>query len=217
MLWLNGPILLALFFFLPETSSATILLRRAQRLRLLTGNSNLKSQSEIDQANLTASAIASEALWRPFQLMLLDPSIAFTAVYTAIIYGIFYSFFEAFPLVYIDVYGFNLGEMGLTFLSVTIGVFLSLAFYWVYIYKLVNPEILKHGMGAHLLGDGASGQLPDPLGLGPVLGVGHDHVGGQSVGEGPDLARGPQAEGWPVREKGPLPGVEIFPVSRCKL
>ena len=148
MLWLNGPIFLFLFFFLPETSSATILLRRAQRLRALTGNPNLKSQSEIDQANLTASAIASEALWRPFQLMLLDPSIAFTGVYTAIIYGIFYSFFEAFPLVYIDVYGFNLGEMGLTFLSVTIGVFLSLAFYWAYIYKLVNPEILKHGMGA---------------------------------------------------------------------
>lgn len=148
MLWLNGPIFLALFFFLPETSSATILLRRAQRLRALTGNNNLKSQSEIDQANLTASAIASEALWRPFQLMLLDPSIAFTAVYTAIIYGIFYSFFEAFPLVYIDVYGFNLGEMGLTFLSVTIGVFLSLAFYWTYVYKLVNPEIIKHGMGA---------------------------------------------------------------------
>ncbi|KAH6622282.1 major facilitator superfamily domain-containing protein [Boeremia exigua] len=148
MLWLNGPLFLALFFFLPETSSANILLRRAQRLRLLTGNSNLKSQSEIDQASLTASAIASEALWRPFQLMLLDPSIAFTAVYTAIIYGIFYSFFEAFPLVYMEAYGFNLGEMGLTFLSVTIGVILALAWYWFYIAHTVNPSILAHGLGA---------------------------------------------------------------------
>lgn len=84
MLWMNGPIFLSLFFFLPETSSANILLRRAQRLRKLTGNPHLKAQSEIDQANLSASAIATEALWRPFQLMLLDPSIAFTAVYTAI-------------------------------------------------------------------------------------------------------------------------------------
>lgn len=148
MLWLNGPVFLALFFFLPETSSSTILLRRAQRLRALTGNPNLKAQSEIDQANLTASAIASEALWRPFQLMLLDPSIAFTAAYTAIIYGIFYSFFEAFPIVYIDVYGFNPGEMGLTFLSVTIGVLISLAWYWWYIYARVNPSILTHGLGA---------------------------------------------------------------------
>ncbi|KAF3035916.1 hypothetical protein E8E12_003686 [Didymella heteroderae] len=148
MLWMNGPIFLSLFFFLPETSSANILLRRAKRLRKLTGNQNLKAQSEIDQANLSASAIATEALWRPFQLMLLDPSIAFTAIYTAIIYGIFYSFFEAFPLVYIDVYGFNLGEMGLTFLSVTLGVILSITWYWWYIYRRVNPSIMANGLGA---------------------------------------------------------------------
>jgi len=148
MLWLNGPIFLALFFFLPETSNATILLRRAQRLRLLTGDAQLKSQSEIDQANLTPRAIAVEALWRPFQLMLLDPSIAFTAVYTAIVYGIFYSFFEAFPLVYNEMYAFNLGELGLTFLSVTVGVVLSIVWYWWYIRYRVEPSIRLHGLGA---------------------------------------------------------------------
>jgi DHA1 family multidrug resistance protein-like MFS transporter len=148
MLWMNAPIFLCLFFFLPETSSATILLRRAQRLRLLTGNNSLKSQSEIDQTNLTPRAIATEALWRPFELMLLDPSIAFTAVYTAIVYGIFYSFFEAFPLVYNNMYGFNLGELGLTFLSVTVGVVLSITWYWWYIYYRVEPHIRLHGLGA---------------------------------------------------------------------
>jgi DHA1 family multidrug resistance protein-like MFS transporter len=147
MLWLNGPIFLVLFFFLPETSSANILLRRAQRLRKITGNINLKSQSEIDQATLTPRAIAVEALWRPFQLMLLDPSIAFTAVYTAIIYGIFYSFFEAFPLVYNEMYGFNLGELGLTFLSVTVGVVIATTWYWWYIYTIVEPEIRLNGLG----------------------------------------------------------------------
>jgi len=148
MLWMNGPIFLTLFFFLPETSSSNILLRRAQRLRLLTGNSRLQAQSEIDQANLTSRDIASEALVRPFQLMLLDPSIAFTAIYTAIVYGIFYSFFEAFPLVYQAMYHFNLGEMGLTFLSVTVGVVISIAVYWYYIYNVVEREIRTHGMGA---------------------------------------------------------------------
>jgi DHA1 family multidrug resistance protein-like MFS transporter len=148
MLWLNGPIFLALFFFLPETSSATILLRRAQRLRSLTGNPNLRSQSELDQANLTPRAIATEALWRPFELMLLDPSIAFTAIYTAIIYGIFYSFFEAFPLVYTNTYHFNLGQTGLSFLSVTAAVIIATAWYWWYMYRIVNPSILTHGLGA---------------------------------------------------------------------
>ncbi|KAF2819109.1 MFS general substrate transporter [Ophiobolus disseminans] len=148
MLWMNGPIFLSLFFFLPETSSANILLRRAQRLRKLTGDGNLKSQSEIDQAKMTPRDVAIEALWRPFQLMLLDPSIAFTAVYTAIIYGIFYSFFEAFPLVYNEMYGFNLGELGLTFLSVTVGVVLATAWYWWYIYYVVEPDIRQNGLGA---------------------------------------------------------------------
>ncbi|KAI1537146.1 ProP Permease of the major facilitator superfamily [Pyrenophora tritici-repentis] len=148
MLWLNGPIFLALFLFLPETSTSTILLRRAQRLRRITGDAHLKSQSEIDQANLTPRAIAVEALWRPFQLMLLDPSIAFTAVYTAIVYGIFYSFFEAFPLVYNEMYAFNLGELGLTFLSVTVGVVLSIVWYWWYIRYRVEPSIRLHGLGA---------------------------------------------------------------------
>jgi DHA1 family multidrug resistance protein-like MFS transporter len=148
MLWMNGPVFLSLFFLLPETSSANILLRRANRLRKLTGNPNLKAQSEIDQENLTSRDIVIEALWRPFQLILLDPSIAFTAGYTALIYGIFYSFFEAFPLVYNEMYGFNLGELGLTFLSVTVGVILSIVWYWWYIYYIVEPSIRLHGLGA---------------------------------------------------------------------
>jgi DHA1 family multidrug resistance protein-like MFS transporter len=147
MLWMNGPIFLCLFFFLPETSSANILLRRAQRLRKITGDVNLRAQSEIDQAKMTARDVAVEALWRPFQLMLLDPSIAFTAIYTAIIYGIFYSFFEAFPLVYEGMYHFNLGELGLTFLSVTVGVVLAIAWYWWYIYYRVEPSIRANGLG----------------------------------------------------------------------
>jgi DHA1 family multidrug resistance protein-like MFS transporter len=148
MLWMNAPIFLSLFFFLPETSSANILLRRAQRLRKLTGNPALKSQSEIDQANLTPRAIAIEALWRPFELILLDPSVLFTAVYIGIVYAIFYSFFEAFPLVYQSMYGFNLGELGLTFLSVTVGVIIALTWYWWYIHTIVTPSILAHGLGA---------------------------------------------------------------------
>jgi DHA1 family multidrug resistance protein-like MFS transporter len=148
MLWMNGPVFLSLFFLLPETSAPNILLRRAQRIRKLTGNDKIRSQSELDQANLSARDITIEALWRPFQLVLLDPSIAFTAVYTALVYGIFYSWFEAFPLVYNAMYGFNLGELGLTFLSVTVGVILSITWYWWYIYTVVEPEIRTNGLGA---------------------------------------------------------------------
>ena len=148
LLWLSGPIWILLFLALPETSPSNILLRRARRLRKLTGDNRLKSQSEIDQANLTTKDIAAEALWRPMQLIFLDPSIAFTAIYTALIYGIYYSFFEAFPLVYVGMYGFNIGETGLTFLSITVGVILAMSAYWAYIHWIVEPEIRTHGLGA---------------------------------------------------------------------
>ncbi|KAK5166745.1 hypothetical protein LTR04_000489 [Oleoguttula sp. CCFEE 6159] len=148
MLWLAGPVWIILVLLLPETPTSNILLRRATRLRLATGNMKSNSQSEIDQRNLKFSELAIEAFRRPMQLMFQDPSIAFTAVYTALIYGIFYSFFRAFPLVYADLYGFNLGETGLTFLSITVGVAVAVTAYWSYIYWMVKPEIRAHGLGA---------------------------------------------------------------------
>ncbi|WPH00814.1 Hypothetical protein R9X50_00364400 [Acrodontium crateriforme] len=148
MLWLSGPIFIMMMLFLPETSTPNILLRRAQRLRKLTGDNRLKAQSEIDQENMTAKDLVFEALVRPMQLIFLDPSIGFTAGYVGLCYGIYYSFFEAFPLVYIDLYHFTVGEMGLTFLSITVGVVLSITIYYAYIYYIMEPEIRAHGLGA---------------------------------------------------------------------
>lgn len=62
MLWLSGPIFVIMFFSLPETSAAKILLQRASRLRTTLGRTDLKSQSEIDQAHMTVHQIAFDAL-----------------------------------------------------------------------------------------------------------------------------------------------------------
>ena len=147
ILWLAGPIFIAMLLFLPETSTPNILLRRAQRLRKLTGDDRLKAQSEIDQANMNPRDVAFEALVRPIQLIVMDPAIGFTAGYVALCYAIYYSFFEAFPLVYIDLYHFNVGEMGLTFLSITVGVIISIILYYAYIWYVMEPEIRKYGIG----------------------------------------------------------------------
>ena len=148
MLWLSGPIWILLFFGLPETSPSNILLRRANRIRKRTGMTHFRSQSEIDQANIKVGDLVIENLWRPIQIMVLDPAVAFTGIYTSLIYGIYYSFFECFPIVYIGFYGFNLGQMGLTFLSITVGVILAIIMYWAYIYYVVEPDLRKNGLGA---------------------------------------------------------------------
>lgn len=147
MLWLSGPVFILMFLFLPETSTANILLRRAQRLRKRTGDKRLKSQSEIDQANMRPRTIIYEALVRPIQLMVMDPAIGFTALYASLCYGIYYSFFEAFPLVYVGMYGFNLGELGLTFLSITVGVMIAMTCFYSYLWFILEPQIRKSGLG----------------------------------------------------------------------
>ncbi|KAF2114326.1 hypothetical protein BDV96DRAFT_600309 [Lophiotrema nucula] len=55
LLWASTPSFILFLLFLPETSTPTILYRRAQRLRKLTGNPSLKAESEIAQSNLSPS------------------------------------------------------------------------------------------------------------------------------------------------------------------
>lgn len=89
--WASAPIFIVMLLFLPETSSTTILLHRAQRIRKATGNERFMSQSEIDQRNSKMSAIFLDALIKPLEITIKDPAVLFVQIYTAIIYGIYYS------------------------------------------------------------------------------------------------------------------------------
>ena len=157
IVWLAGPVFIVMFFLLPETSTATILLRRAQRLRRLTKKETLRSQSEIDQGKLTVNEVVVQSLWRPIQINILDPSVLFTSLYIGLMYAIFYSFFEVFPFVYAtglpglasptNGYGFNAGQVGLVFLSISVGVAIAIVLYVTYLNRVFNPSIRAHGLG----------------------------------------------------------------------
>lgn len=90
LLFLSLFCFIVLSFTFPETSAATILLRRARRLRKLTGNDKLRSQSEIDQADISPTALMSQALIRPF-VLLLEPAVFMVDLYIALVYAIFVS------------------------------------------------------------------------------------------------------------------------------
>ncbi|KAL9045645.1 MAG: hypothetical protein Q9214_001340 [Letrouitia sp. 1 TL-2023] len=167
IVWISGPVLVLMLLCTPETSGPNILLRRAQRLRKLTGDSRLKSQSEIDQKGLKPSAIAVDALIKPLEITIKDPAIAFVNVYCSIVYGIYYSFFEVFPLVYPVMYGFNLGQIGVVFLCVLVACVLGIGAYVAYLYFYLVPDILKNGLRAqeHRL-------VPALIGVfGPTIGL----------------------------------------------
>ncbi|CAF9938534.1 MAG: hypothetical protein ALECFALPRED_007719 [Alectoria fallacina] len=148
ILWLAGPVFLLWFFCLPETSASNILLRRSMRLRKLSQNPNISSQSQIDRRGLKASTIAFDAMIKPFEIMFKDPAVLFTNVYTALVYGIYYSFFEVFPLVYPPLYGFNIGETGVVFTCIVVGCVLAMGIYFYYLQYMLIPDILKNGLRA---------------------------------------------------------------------
>lgn len=84
MLWLSAPVCIAMFLTLPETSADNILLRRARRLRKLTGRKDILSQSEIDQAHMTAKQITFNALIKPWEINILDPAVVRHTLYGSV-------------------------------------------------------------------------------------------------------------------------------------
>ncbi|SPC62648.1 related to FLR1 - Putative H+ antiporter involved in multidrug resistance [Ustilago sp. UG-2017b] len=138
---LSGVTTIVLAFFLPETFEGYILLNRAIRLRKLTGNPNLRAQSELDQQATTVTELTKEALLRPI-IISLEPVVFFTSVYLGIAYACFYLFFHSFAIVFIEMHKFNLGESGLPFLGLAVSGVLTLIGYLWYLSKIFNPRFL---------------------------------------------------------------------------
>jgi MFS transporter, DHA1 family, multidrug resistance protein len=80
LLWLSGATLLLLFFY-PETSASNILYRRASRLRKATGNSSIRSASEIAAAAMSPRDRAVNVLVRPFVLNVQEPIVLVLNIY----------------------------------------------------------------------------------------------------------------------------------------
>jgi DHA1 family multidrug resistance protein-like MFS transporter len=146
IVWMSSPVLVVMLLCLPETSTPTILLHRARRLRKLTGDKRILSQSEITQKNIKPVSFFVNSMIKPIEITIKDPAILFVNIYTSLVYAIYYSFFEAFPIVYTTYYSFNIGELGITFTCVIVGALIALAIYAIYVRWLVNPEVEKNGM-----------------------------------------------------------------------
>ncbi|GAK68096.1 uncharacterized protein PAN0_039c6329 [Moesziomyces antarcticus] len=143
--WLCAPVLILMFFAMPETSAQNILYRRAKRLRAATQWKELRSHAEVEQQTLSLRKIVVESLVRPIQISILDPGTGFMNIYVSLVYAIYYSFFESFPLVYPPLYGFGLGAIGLTFLSVVVTTGLGAGAYTIYVYYYVEAKIRRTG------------------------------------------------------------------------
>jgi DHA1 family multidrug resistance protein-like MFS transporter len=107
-MWLSGFALIFLIFFLPETSANNILYRRTVRLRKLTGDDKLKCEPELEGETMKMMDIVKMTLIRPITLNFLEPIVFLLNLYIALIYALLYCWFESFPIVFNEIYGWPL-------------------------------------------------------------------------------------------------------------
>lgn len=70
----------------------------------------------------TSKFFLTVTLFRPFALLVQEPIVAAFSIYLAVVFAVLFSFFDAFPIVFGGVYGFELGQKGLSFIGLFIGV-----------------------------------------------------------------------------------------------
>ncbi|KAK2599323.1 hypothetical protein N8I77_011091 [Diaporthe amygdali] len=113
-------ICLALVVIVPETYHPVVLRNKARKIRGDTGDERWKAP--IEKTNKSLIRTVGLSLLRPFQILIFEPMALILNLYSAILLGILYLFFGAFPLVFQGTYGFNLWQTGLTFLGMLVGM-----------------------------------------------------------------------------------------------
>ncbi|KAJ5585125.1 uncharacterized protein N7459_004925 [Penicillium hispanicum] len=109
---------------LKETYAPTLLQQKAIRLRKETGDSRWWSRYDRKDPLFQ---ILKLNLSRPFVMAVSEPICIFWNIYVAIVYGILYLCFVAYPIVFQDIRGWSLGVSGLAFLGIGIGVLITIA------------------------------------------------------------------------------------------
>lgn len=97
-----------------------ILRKKAQQKRKDTSDERWKAP--IEKSTKSMARTVGYSLMRPFQILAYEPMALILNLYSAILLGILYLFFGAFPLVFEGVFGFNLWQTGLTFLGLLLGM-----------------------------------------------------------------------------------------------
>jgi len=116
--------------FLPETFGPILLARRAKALRKSTGNDQIFARIELEKKGF--KQMATVTLTRPLRMLCFEPIVSATCVYLSLCYGIFYMYFEAYPIIFQGTYKMSPGVAGLMFLPIFAGAAIATALFMWY-------------------------------------------------------------------------------------
>ncbi|KAJ7782471.1 MFS general substrate transporter [Mycena maculata] len=157
--------LVAIFLFIPESYAPVLLQRKARRLRKDTGDQTYWAPLDRRDTSFGRSLLLS--CYVPFKLLIFDRMALLLDTWTALLLGILYLMFQAFPIIFEDGHHFNVQSTGSAFMGIALGMAIGLATqpFWN---RLSAREAATHGGKAPpetLLVRGQVGGVLVPLSL----------------------------------------------------
>lgn len=121
----------------------------------------------MEKSTKSVASSIGNSLLRPFQLLIFEPMCLLLCLFSAILLGVLYLFFGAFPLVFGENYGFNLWQTGLSFLGIFVGMIIASAS--DPIWRRINHRLLEQSDGIpepeFRLPPAIAGAVLTPIGL----------------------------------------------------
>lgn len=117
--------MVAIFLFVPESYAPVLLKRKARKLRKDTGDQTYWAPLDRRETTLARSLLLS--CYVPFKLLIFERMALLLDTWNALLLGILYLMFQAFPIIFENGHHFNIQTTGLTFIGIGIGMIMGLA------------------------------------------------------------------------------------------
>lgn len=125
-----------------ETYAVAILNKKTKKLRASTGNAKLRSTLD---SGLDAKALFSLAIVRPSKMLVCSPIVLLLSLQMFLIYGYLYLIFTAIPVLFLEKYSFNTGNIGLTYIGLGLGSLVGLVVTGASTDRIVTRLAAKNG------------------------------------------------------------------------
>ncbi|CCF59921.1 hypothetical protein KAFR_0I01400 [Kazachstania africana CBS 2517] len=124
---LSAVVFVLVTFFYQESHHPTILAYKAKQLRRQTNNWGIHAAQE--SVELSIKDICEKTMTRPIYMLFTEPILLIVTIYNSFVYGLLYLLLEAYPIVFVEGYGFiTNGE--LPYIALIIGMLVCGAFIW---------------------------------------------------------------------------------------
>ncbi|GAA6032775.1 hypothetical protein JCM8097_000783 [Rhodosporidiobolus ruineniae] len=120
-------VLVTTALFLPETFAPAILKLKASAIRKKTGDARYKTALEKLREQVPFRVHFVDAMQRPFKMLVLEPIVIVFCVYMSLVYIVLFGDLVAYSYIF-EPYNLSDGVLGLTFLSICIGLLICGAF-----------------------------------------------------------------------------------------